>query len=138
MVSTWVLKDEQVSGTGSRQFNADSDTFPCPHHNQRHFFALVLGFFWGLFYQQRSLLILTPSTSSQGNAWQGARFGPTAAEPHTASKRKGVGLGVMLAPKCGTRCGDTHTASLGQRARTPRTGSTEQHSCSRGNKKSFL
>lgn len=47
LVSRWVLKDEQVSDTGSCQLNADSDTFPRPHHNEKPFFGLVLGFLGG-------------------------------------------------------------------------------------------
>lgn len=35
-----------MSDTGSYQFNAGSDTFPCLYHNQKHLLVLVLGFFW--------------------------------------------------------------------------------------------
>lgn len=52
-----------------------------------------VGFFWFMFYQQCH-------TPIQENAWQRVRLGPTAPEPYTASKRRGVGLGAMLDPKC--------------------------------------
>lgn len=103
-------------------------------------FCLCWGFFGGVFYHQFSLLILTPSTSVQGDVWQWCLV----LRPlKLVQPRSRTELGAMLTSKChppalfGTGPGDTHKASPGPCARTPQTGSTEQHSCLQGNKKSF-
>lgn len=97
-------------------------------------------FLGGVFYHQFSLLILTPRHLHPGRC-VAVTLGPTTTE--SCAALKGVGLGAMLTskchppPLCGTEPGDTHKASPGPCALTPQTGSTEQHSCLQGNKKSF-
>lgn len=99
VVSSWELRDEQVSGTGSCEFNTDSDTFPCSHHNQKHFFVLVFGVFWGVFYHKFSLLILTPKHLHPGRC-VAVMLGPTATQSCAALKRGGTGgnAGFQMPP----------------------------------------